>query len=166
MARSRTLKNGFSLVEVVMVVAIALVMFGMAVPAAQNNDIAGTVARSIVSDAVRARSYSRRTWEAVTMQVDTVNERWRTLREDGTPLTSVGANENGWHDLPPGASFETIENMPSDLVFLPNGRASQSASIHVVFGHHKWLLGVDGLSARIYAEPVGDIQEGGEGEPQ
>lgn len=157
MACRRTLNSGFSLMEVVMVVAIALVMFGMAVPAAQNNDVAGTVARSMVSDAVRARSYSRRTWEAVTMQVDTVNDRWRTLREDGTPLSKDGSNENGWHALPPGVIFQVIDGMPSDLVFLPNGRASQSAAIHVIFGHHIWLLGVDGLSARIRAEPVEEI---------
>ena len=163
MACRRTLNSGFSLVEVVMVIAIALVMFGMAVPAAQNNDIAGTVARSMVSDAVRARSYSRRTWEAVTMQVDTANDRWRTLREDGTPLSSIGANENGWHKLPPGARFQVIDGMPSDLVFLPNGRASQSAAIHVVFGNHTWLLGVDGLSARIRAEPVQDLPDVGGG---
>ena len=161
MAGCRTLRDGgFSLIEAVMVAAIALVIFGMAVPAAQNNDIAGTVARSMVSDAVRARSYSRRTWEAVTMQVDTVNDRWRTLREDGTPLSSIGANENGWHSLPLGAEFQVIDGMPSDLVFLPNGRASQSAAIHVIFGNHKWLLGVDGLSARIRAEPIHETVEG------
>ena len=158
MASSRTLTKGFSLVEVVIVVAVAIVLFGMAVPAAQNNDVAGSVARSMVSDAVRARSYSRRTWEAVTMQVDTNNARWRTLREDGIPLSSVGANENGWHKLPPGAKFQVIDGMSSDLVFLPNGRASQSAAIHVIFGNDIWTVGVDSLSARIHAEPVEPIQ--------
>lgn len=158
MASRRTLEKGFSLVEVVMVVAVAVVLFGMAIPAVQNNDVAGSVARSMVSDAVRARSYSRRTWEAVTMQVDTSNARWRTLREDGTPLSSVGSNANGWHALPPGVEFQVIDGMPSDLVFLPNGRASQSAAVHVVFGNDKWVLGVDSLSARIHAEPAEEIQ--------
>jgi len=137
-----------------MVCAIAMVLFGMAIPATQNNDAAGSVARSMVSDAVRARSYSRRTWEAVTMQVDTSNDRWRTLRENGTPLSSIGSDANGWHHLPPGVEFEVINGMPSDLVFLPNGRASQSAAVHVIFGNDIWLLGVDSLSARIRAEPV------------
>jgi Tfp pilus assembly protein FimT len=154
MAGRRALERGISLVEVLVVSAIALTMFAMAVPAAQNNDVAGSVARSMVSDAVRARSYSRRTWEPVTMQVDTANARWRTLREDGTPLSSIGANANGWHKLPTGAEFRVIDGMPSDLVFLPNGRASQSSAVHVVFGNHVWLLGVDSLSARIRAEPV------------
>jgi hypothetical protein len=108
----------------------------------------------MVSDAVRARSYSRRTWEAVTMQVDTNNARWRTLREDGTPLGSMEANENGWRSLPPGVDFQVVDGMPSDLVFLPNGRASQSAAVHVLFGNDKWILGVDSLSARIHAEPI------------
>ena len=154
MASSRTLKRGFSLVEVVMVAAVALILFAMAVPAVQNNDAAGAVARSIVSDAVRARSYSRRTWESVTMQIDANHARWRTLREDGIPLSTVGGDALGWRYLPPGVEFRTIEGMPSDLVFFPNGRASQSAAVHVVFGNNVWLLGVDSISARIRAEPV------------
>lgn len=153
MAGRRALEKGISLVEVVMVAAIALVLFAMAIPAVQNQDSAGSVARSMTSDAVRARSYSRRAWEPVTMQIDVNNDRWRTLREDGTPLSSIGADANGWHDLPVGGQFQVVDGMPSDLVFLPNGRASQSAAIRVIFGDSTWVLGVDALSARIYANP-------------
>ena len=154
MADRRALERGISLVEVVMVAAIGLTLFAMAVPAAQNDDVAGSVARNIVSDAVRARSHSRRSWETVTMQVDVSNERWRTVKQDGTYLLSAGADDNGWHDAPPGVDFRQIEGQPTDLTFLPNGRASESTSARIVTGGTEWEIHVDRLSARVSAFPV------------
>lgn len=154
MADRRALNRGISLVEVVMVAAIGLTLFAMAVPAAQNDDVAGSVARSIISDAVRARSHSRRTWETVTMQVDVVNERWRTVKQDGSFLSSAGADENGWHAAPPGVDFRSIEGLPTNLTFLPNGRAAESTSARILTGGSEWEITVDALSARITASPV------------
>lgn len=159
MADRRALNRGISLVEVVMVAAIGLTLFAMAVPAAQNDDVAGSVARNIISDAVRARSYSRRTWETVTMQVDVVNERWRTLKQDGTHLSAAGADENGWHDAPPGVDFRSVEGMPTDLTFLPNGRASESTSSRILTGSTEWEIKVDALSARITAYPITEEED-------
>lgn len=147
-------ERGISIAELVMVAAIALTLFAMAVPAAQNDDQAGAVARFIISDAVRARSYSRRTWETVTMQLDINDERWRTLKQNGDPLLSTGADENGWHDAPVGVDFVQIEGMPTDLTFLPNGRASESTAVEVHIGGDVWEIRVDALSARITANPV------------
>ena len=147
-------QRGISLAEVVMVAAIGLTLFAMAVPAAQNDDVAGSVARNIISDAVRARSHSRRAWETVTMQIDVNNERWRTVKQDGTHLSSVGADENGWHDAPAGVDFRQVEGMPTDLTFLPNGRASQSTSARILTGGTEWEITVDALSARVSASPV------------
>ncbi|PCJ54199.1 MAG: hypothetical protein COA70_06075 [Planctomycetota bacterium] len=154
MANRRALEKGISLAEVVMVAAIGLTLFAMAVPAAQNDDVAGSVARNIVSDAVRARSHSRRSWETVTMQIDVGSERWRTVKQDGTYLLSVGADDNGWHDAPPGVDFQQIEGQPTDLTFLPNGRASESTSARIVTGGTEWEIHVDRLSARVSAFPV------------
>ncbi|MGB0953364.1 MAG: pilus assembly FimT family protein [Planctomycetota bacterium] len=147
-------ERGISIAELVMVAAIALTLFAMAVPAAQNDDQAGAVARNVISDAVRARSYSRRTWETVTMQIDITAERWRTLKQDGSALLSTGADDNGWHDAPVGVDFRQIEGMPTDLTFLPNGRASESTAVEVHIGGDVWEIRVDALSARITAGPV------------
>lgn len=151
--RKRDPQAGISLAEVVMVAAIGLTLFAMAVPAAQNDDQAGAVARNVVSDAVRARSHSRRTWETVTMQIDINEERWRTLKQDGSTLLSTGADENGWHAAPVGVDFRQIEGMPTDLTFLPNGRASESTAVEVHIGGDVWEIRVDSLSARITAGP-------------
>ncbi|MDA0666919.1 MAG: hypothetical protein O3A50_03970 [Planctomycetota bacterium] len=137
-----------------MVSAIGLTLFAMAVPAAQNDDVAGSVARNIVSDAVRARSHSRRAWETVTMQIDVGNERWRTIKQDGSHLASAGADENGWHNAPAGVDFRQVVDMPTDLTFLPNGRASQSTSARILTGGKEWVINIDALSARITANPV------------
>lgn len=153
MADRRALKRGISLAEVVMVAAIGLTLFAMAVPAAQNDDVAGSVARNIISDAVRARSHSRRVWETVTMQIDVNNERWRTIKQNGSHLSSAGADENGWHNAPAGVDFRQVEGMPTDLTFLPNGRASQSTSARILTGGKEWIISVDALSARVTALP-------------
>ncbi|MHC4824384.1 MAG: pilus assembly FimT family protein [Planctomycetota bacterium] len=154
MADRRALERGISLAEVVLVAAIGLTLFAMAVPAAQNDDTAGAVARNIVADSVRARSYARRSWESVTVQMDVNNERWRALKQDGTALINNGADENGWHQAPVGVDFREILDQPTDLMFLPNGRASVSTSVEIWVGNTGWRLSVDALSARITAQPI------------
>jgi len=154
MADRRALERGISLAEVVLVAAIGLTLFAMAVPAAQNDDTAGSVARNIVADLVRARSYARRSWQSVTMQIDINNERWRALKQEGSPLISNGADADGWHSAPAGVDFREIEGLPSDLTFLPNGRASASTSVEIWVGNTGWELHVDSLSARITAFPM------------
>lgn len=154
MADRRALERGVSLAEVVLVAAIGLTLFAMAVPAAQNDDTAGAVARNMVADLVRARSFARRSWQSVTMQVDINNERWRALRQDGTALISNGADADGWHDAPVGVDFREIPGKPTDLMFLPNGRASVSTSAEIWVGSTGWELHVDALSARITAFPM------------
>ena len=154
MADRRALERGVSLAEMILVAAIGLTLFAMAIPAAQNDDAAGSVARNLVSDAVRARSYARRSWETVTMQIDTNNDRWRTLKQDGTPLSSAGADPNGWYQAPSGTDFRVIDGMPTDLTFLPNGRALASTAVEIRVGSKSWDIRVDALSARITAAPL------------
>ena len=154
MVNRRALERGISLTELVLVAAIGLTLFAMAVPAAQNDDDAGAVARLIVSDAVRARSHARRSWETVTMQVDVNTERWRSIEQDGTPLLSANSDENGWISAPPGVDFRQLEGTPADLIFLPNGRASSSNAVRIHIGSTIWEVSVDAMSARISANPV------------
>jgi len=153
MARRRALgsREGFSLVEVLVVAAIGMVMFALAVPVIQGDDMAGSTARTVISDAVRARSYARRVWEPVTMQIDAGGDRWRTLKLNGTPLSDANTDADGWHHAETGIDFVAIDGMPTDLMFLPNGRASTSTAILIVTGHTTWRLSVDALNARITA---------------
>ncbi len=151
MVNRRALERGITLAEVIMVVAIGITLFAMAVPAAQNNDIAGSVVRIIVSDAVRARSHARRSWETTTLQIDTVSERWRTLKQDGSPLVNQTSDAEGWHQAPAGVDLRPAGDAQTDFSFLPNGRAAESASFQVVVGNQVWNVQLDALCARISA---------------
>lgn len=159
MAGRRALDSraGISLVELIVVAAVAMVLFGLAVPVIQGNDTAGATARTVVADAVRARSFARRVWEPVTMQVDTNNERWRTLRDNGVPLVDVNTDADGWRRAEPGVDFRPVEGLPTDLVFLPNGRATQSTAVFIVVGDDLWRVSVDALNARIQAFEEGQL---------
>jgi Tfp pilus assembly protein FimT len=150
-------RAGISLVELIVVAAVAMVLLGLAVPVIQGNDTAGSAARLLVADAVRARSFARRVWEPVTMQVDTNNERWRTLRESGVPLVDANTDADGWRSAEPGVDFRPVEGQPTDLVFLPNGRATQSTAVFIVVGDDLWRVSVDALNARIQAFEEGQL---------
>ena len=155
MAISRTLKRnaGVSLVELAVTVAILIVLFSLAVPAMQNNDRAGNVTRSIVSDASRARSYAKRTWENVTLQVDVTNNRWRSQLQNGTALQTYKSDVDGWIELPPGVSFANIGGGNTDAVFLPTGRTSSDAAFAIVQGSNQWHIVIKSLSGLITATP-------------
>jgi Tfp pilus assembly protein FimT len=155
MASSRTLKRnaGVSLVELVVVIAIGIILFSLAVPALQNDDRAGNVTRSIVSDASRARSYAKRTWENVTLQVDVANNRWRTQLQNGTALETYKSDVNGWIELPPGVSFANIGAGNTDATFLPTGRTTSDAAFAIVQGNNQWHIEIKSLSGLITAVP-------------
>jgi Tfp pilus assembly protein FimT len=155
MAVSRTLKRnaGVSLAELVVTVAILIVLFSLAVPAMQNDDRAGNVTRSIVSDASRARSYAKRTWENVTLQVDVTNNRWRSQLQNGTALQTYKSDVDGWIELPPGVSFANIGGGNTDAVFLPTGRTSSDAAFAIVQGSNQWHIVIKSLSGLITATP-------------
>lgn len=159
--RALTRQSGISLAELLVVVAVAMVLFGMAVPVMQNDDIAGTAARTFISDCVRARSFARRVWEPVTMQVDAANNRWRSLRQSGIPLMDANSDAEGWHYPVVGVDFKNVDGFPSDLSFLPNGRATVNAAMYIESGSTQWIIKVEALSARISATEVIPDLEGG-----
>lgn len=136
-----------------MVIAIGIILFSLAVPALQNDDRAGNVARSIVSDASRARSYSKRTWENVTLQIDVANNRWRSQLQNGTALQTYKSDVDGWIELPNGISFANIGGGNTDAVFLPTGRTSADAAFAIVQGDNQWHVEIKSLSGLISATP-------------
>lgn len=153
MDRRRALARGFTLLELMVVLVIASLLFAAAAPRASDRDQCGSAARTFVADAARARSYAVRTWEPVTLDVDEPNGTWRVTRANGTWLDGPGADENGWRTLGVGLSFALVAGFSPDAVFLPNGRTSGESRVQLVSGNASWLLKVESLTGRITAEP-------------
>jgi prepilin-type N-terminal cleavage/methylation domain-containing protein len=145
--------SGFTLIELVLVITILIVLFGVAVPALQSDDRAGNAARTLVSDASRARSYSKRTWEDVTLQIDVGNNRWRTQLQDGTSLATYQTDSTGWSNLPPGLVFSNVTGYDSDATFLPTGRTTNHVAFSIAQDHHQWRIEINSLSGLITATP-------------
>lgn len=154
MARHAALgRAGFTLIEILMVMALAAILIGVAVPSVQDRDVCGAMARLLVADASRARSYSARIWEPVTLDFDLENGAWRVVRQDGTWVDGPGADDNGWRSLEAGAAFAAVDGLDADVTFLPNGRSSADAAVRVQYGQDSWLLAVQGLTGRVTATP-------------
>lgn len=155
MARHGSLgrRGGFTLIEILMVMALAAILLGIAIPSSNDRDVCGAMARLLVADASRARSYSARIWEPVTLDVDLDGGAWRVVRQDGTWVDGPGADANGWRALDPSASFEAVDGVAADTVFLPNGRAGADSSVRIRSGSESWLLDVQGLTGRVTATP-------------
>lgn len=154
MARDRALtRSGFTLIEILMVMALAAILLGIAVPSLKDRDVCGAMARLLVADASRARSYSARIWEPVTLDVDVENGAWRVVREDGSWVDGPGADDNGWRSLEDSATFESVDGSATDTIFLPNGRASEDSKVRIRSGSDSWLLEIQGLTGRVTANP-------------
>ena len=69
--------------EVLIVMTIALVMLGLAVPVIQSSDTVSSDVRRLVADVTRGRSWARTTWRTTTVDVDSINRRWRIEDENG-----------------------------------------------------------------------------------
>ena len=153
MARNRSLERGFSLIEVLMVMALGAILLGIAVPSMNNRDVLGATARLLVADAARARSFSVRFWEQVTLDVDVDNSAWRVVRENGAWVDGPGADENGWRRLDTGVTFEIVDGAEPDTVFLPNGRTAGDSQLRIRSGADSWLFSIQALTGRVTAAP-------------
>lgn len=151
MAGRRNLRQGgFSLVEVMVVVAITLVLVGIAVPAMQTRDNASAEVRRFVADAARARAWSRTSWRDAWVDVDTQNDRWRLIDDEGEILDSYSADANGWRALTEGVRFEAT-GQASDFAFTPDGRGAADASVRIVAGDASWTVTLSALTGAVSA---------------
>lgn len=153
MARHRSLRRGFSLIEILLVMALAAILIGIAIPTFSDRDTLGATARLLVADAARARSYSVRIWEPITLDVDVDNSAWRVVREDGVWVEGPGADENGWRTLDPGVTFEAVDGAATDTIFLPNGRTAEDSKLRLRSGSGAWILSIQSLTGRVTAAP-------------
>ncbi len=154
MARHGALdRRGFTLLEILMVMALAAILLGIAVPSLNDRDVCGAEARMIVADSARARSYAVRVWEQVTLDIDVLNNAWRVVREDGSWLDGPGADDTGWRRLDPSASFEALPGIEVDTIFLPNGRTSEDTAVRIRSGRDSWLIDIQSLTGRVTAAP-------------
>lgn len=153
MAGHGSLRRGFSLIEILLVMALAAILMGIAIPSFSNRDVLGATARLLVADAARARSFSVRIWEPVTLDVDVDASAWRVVREDGTWVDGPGADENGWRYLDPGVTFEAVDGVETDTLFLPNGRTAADSQLRIRSGNGAWILSIQALTGRVTAAP-------------
>ncbi len=156
MDRDRRLRQrGISLTEILVVMVVAAILFASTMPSWDDRQIIGANARTLVSDAVRARSYAQRIWDTVTMDVEVENDRWRLVVQDsGAWVDGPGADDQGWRHLDKYTHFQAVPGVSEDFVFLPNGRCAANGEVWIVSGDLVWAIRVNPLSGTIEAEPV------------
>jgi len=148
MAGHGTLKRGFTLMELVVVLAMAITLIALAVPAMQSQDIVGSEVRRVIADAVRARSHARTTWTSTTLVIDANQGRWRPVGANGIALDGPTADANGWRHLNPSVQFTTNQN----FTFLASGKMPSSVSLRFQSGDTTWLLKGHSLTGNLEAQ--------------
>lgn len=157
MARHRTLKHhrecaGFTLVEILVVVSIALVLLGMATPALRQSDNASAEVRRVIADAARTRSWARTSWQTATLEVDTAGRRWRIIDESGEILSASHADGNGWRTLATGVSFQAVSGSDTNFSFEPDGRGAANSAVQIVTEDATWVVSMSALTGNITAD--------------
>ena len=148
MARHRALNRGISLIEILVVLAIAASMLAVAAPAFQSRDLAGSEVRRLLADAILARSHARTTWQSTTLQLDTQQSRWRPLDGNGLPLPGPQADAQGWRQF---HSAVTMQKSASDFIFQPDGSMTDSASLTLSAGNSIWVIAASPLTGSLTA---------------
>ncbi len=149
-------QSGFSLMEVLIVMTIALVMLGLAVPVIQSTDSVSSDVRRVVADITRGRSWARTTWRTTTVDIDAINRRWRIEDDTGDVVITSDSDENGWRSLRDGVNFFANGGATSDFVFDAEGRSPDAASVLLRGGDSTWIISCSPLSGTVTAEPVID----------
>jgi len=149
MARHRALNRGISLIELLVVLAIAASMLAVAAPILQPRDLAGSEVRRLLADAILARSHARTTWQSTTLQLDTQQSRWRPLDGNGLPLPGPQADAQGWRRF--NSAAVTMQKSASDFVFQPDGSMTGSASLTLSAGNSTWVVAASPLTGSLTA---------------
>lgn len=150
--RQDRIRAGFSLVELLIVMSIALVLLGLATPALRNSDDASAEVRRVIADAARTRSWARTTWQTATLDIDTNGRRWRIIDEAGEILGASNADANGWRTLATGVSFQAVQGGTTDFSFEADGRGTTDASVQIVTGSSVWTVSLSALTGTITAD--------------
>jgi prepilin-type N-terminal cleavage/methylation domain-containing protein len=155
MARRRLLNRagGFSLIELMIVMAISLILMAMAVPVMRDRDNVSGEVRRLIADTVRARSWAQTTWRETSMDFDLQNNRWRIADDEGNYLPGAEADENGWRYLASGVAFAPVDGVEIEFEFQADGRSVEASSILIVGGNSTWILQCSPLSGAISADP-------------
>jgi len=133
---------------------IALVLLGLAVPVIQSTDSVSSDVRRLVADVTRGRSWARTTWRTTTVDLDSINRRWRIEDENGEVVVTSDSDANGWRTLREGVNFLGNGNATMDFVFDADGRSPDAASVLLQGGDSTWVVSCSPLSGTVTAEPV------------
>lgn len=146
-SRNRTL--GFSLVELLVVIAVAVALMAITIPFHQDHDRVANEARRFLSDALRLRASARTTWSATVLTVDVAGRRWKCENASGNPIPGPDADPNGWRELTDTDVDFQAGAGSTTFVFLPNGRLQQDSAIQFVAGDVIWQISGNSLSGKI-----------------
>jgi len=149
----RALNRGFTLAEILLVIAITASMAALAVPVLAERDVVGSEVRRVLADGLRARARARAGWEASVLRIEPAQGRWRPEQADGTPLSGPGADPQGWRTLRHGVSFQNLPGANPLWVFLPDGRTASAAGIRLRKGEDSWSITAAPLSGTLEAVP-------------
>jgi prepilin-type N-terminal cleavage/methylation domain-containing protein len=143
-------RRGFTLAELLVVVAVTAILVAVAVPFNQDLDRVGNEARRLLADALRLRGTARTTWDATVLTVDVASSRWKCETADGTPIPGPDSDANGWRSITDNSvSFSAVAGSPSSFVFLPNGRLQDNSAIQLIAGDAVWQISGNALSGKI-----------------
>jgi prepilin-type N-terminal cleavage/methylation domain-containing protein len=149
---TRHRQSGFSLIELLIVMAISLVLLSMVAPAMRTRDNASAEVRRVVADAARARSWARTTWRTTTLDIDTENRRWRIIDNTGETLDASSADPDGWRTLATGVAFAAVQGSATDLAFEADGRGTTDASAQIIAGNSTWTISMSALTGTVTAD--------------
>ena len=88
----RALNRGFSLAEILLVMAITASMAALAVPVLAERDVVGSEVRRVLADGLRVRARARAGWEASVLRIEPARDLRDLSREAprlGNRLTQV-----------------------------------------------------------------------------
>lgn len=150
MARNTTLtrQRGYSLVEALLVAAIAMMMMAIAVPVMTARDSMSNDARRMAADLERARSAAKAGWDVCEVEFDTATGRWR-LTQGGAPLPGALADANGWRSVGAGVTIESVTFPAGRLRWLANGRPEQAGAVLLTQRDEQMQLSVTRLTGRV-----------------
>lgn len=149
-ATGRARPRGFTLVELLVVIAVAVALMAITVPFHQDHDRVANEARRILSDALRLRASARTTWSATILSFDLAGGRWKCENAAGNPIPGPDSDANGWRELDDlSVSLAAVAGQPTTFVFLPNGRIQDNSVIQIKAGDATWQINGNALSGKL-----------------